>query len=368
MSSFWSQLSTEQLRFIIQCDDINKVYDYLEQGEGYEYLVENEIPYDKTTIVKKIRRKYKKQLSNAKISYPLFGLINDSPSAFPMMLSALLDGTALAFMSVSVLSCVMAGALILAGIAYTVLTYLEVRNAKRKDKAFFDLMHTQLACTKALLQKQNKPVTGIAEFEFVNDSKPTMLKSSLNVWLFSAAVLFGTYYLTAAAIMAAVGLTAVYAAMTSGIGLGVALVVALGIGLALGIKQYHVSRNAKRRTDYKTHLHNQVTRKIIECNKRPSLQRRLRDEKLIQAPVHSSGLQQAIYETIVPETFGDDVQPNQIRFAGKHAAGMAGGGAATMFRNSDNNIREMPATNPAETEASMASMLSMASINNNSNN
>lgn len=321
--SFWAELSPEQLRFVLQCNDVTKVYEYFEEGEGKEYIAEREIQYDRTVITKSIRKKYKPALKKAKIAYPLFGIITDSPSTFIMMLASLLDGASLLILSVSVLTGVLAGGLVLAGIAYAILTFFEVRNAKRKDKMFFDLMHIQLECAHQLLIKQGKRPTPTAKFKFTNDSVPTFLKTSMNIALFSGLVLFGTYYLTIAAVLSALGLAAIYGAMTGGIGLGVALAVALVIGVVIGIKQYQISKNAKRRSDYKAHLLNQVHVKIGECNKPPSITNTLTEHVEIQPPLRSPSQQQLMYDELVPETLGADTTAgNQVKLMNRRGAAM----------------------------------------------
>ncbi len=341
--SFWSELSHEQLRHVLQCNDVLKVFEYFEEGEGKDYLVEKEIKYDRTVITKSIRKIYKPALKKANISYPLFGVITDSPSTFIMMLASLLDGASLIFLSVSVLTGVLAGALVLAGIAYSVLTYLEVRNARRKDKQFFDLMQIQLECAQVLLEKQGKRPAPVAKFKFNNDSVPTFLKTSLNISLFSAFVLFGTYYLTTAAVLSALGLVAISGAMTSGIGLGVALAVALIIGFAIGYKQYQISKNSKRRSDYKAHLLNQVHSKIGECNKSPSIQNRLNEQAEIHPPMRTPSQQLLMYDSQVPETYGADSSTgNQYKMMSKHGAAIttnnAGSSANSNMPMTDNSI------------------------------
>lgn len=265
-ASIWSSLSSEQLMEIVfHCDKLGEVDDVMD-----EIILPNIIQEKTYTKWKKrVAKRHKNILKTYGITHSLFSSLNDAPSFTIMTLLSIISITTLSVLALSIFTGLLAGAMILAGIVYFVAGYREKQDELNAERKFFLFAEAKTEALNELLRRQNPERANDPEFNFRpeegfvyrNKDVFAKLKPAVGAGLLTASVLFGTYYLCASTIVAAIGVTAVAGAMAGPIGLGVALGVAVVIGAIYAYKVYQTALNEDKSEKLKKHINKQYKAK-----------------------------------------------------------------------------------------------------------
>lgn len=265
-ASIWSNLSDEQLMEIVfHCDKLGEVDDVIE-----EIIRPNIIPqksYNKWK--KRVAKRHKNILQSYGITHSLFSSLNDAPSFTIMTLLSIISITTLSVLALSIFTGLLAGAMIIAGVIYFVAGYREKQNELNAERKFFLFAEAKTEALNELLRRQNPDHANDPEFNFRpeegfvyrNKDVFAKLKPAVGAGLLTASVLFGTYYLCASTIVAAIGVTAVAGAMAGPIGLGIALGIAVVIGAIYAYKVYQTALNEDKSEKLKKHINKQYKTK-----------------------------------------------------------------------------------------------------------
>lgn len=167
----------------------------------------------------------------------------------------------------------------------------------------------KLAAVDELIEREQKNYPQCAktasEYQYVPlpEKKKSIiphLKQGIGTAIFTAAILFDSYYLTAYAIIAGLGFASVAAPMVGVTGLCIAAAVILAAGILIGAKQYLHSRQQEKYKQQDKALQNELFCKV-------QLYQELRAENALQQKPHTK-----VKTVYAPKPF---VIKRSVRFA-----------------------------------------------------
>lgn len=244
MSTIWSQLQPHELELVINSYDYRSMMMTLKSNPQHESLYHD---WEKAA-----KERYEKFLLDNHITSSIFSSLNDAPSFNIMTLLSILGVTSLSVLSLGILTAVFAGALVISGIIYFIAAYRErVDTNRRNFKAFMYLEGVVRATEERNLRLGKEPAqesTASAtrfscdDFTYKETDMLGKIQTAVGGGLLAASMLFGTYYLCIAAVVAAIGMTATATALLGPIGLGIAVAATFILG---GIYAYTVYKTAQ---------------------------------------------------------------------------------------------------------------------------
>lgn len=244
MSTIWSQLEPHELELVINSYDYRSMMMTLKSNPQHETLYHD---WEKAA-----KQRYEKFLLDNHITSSFFSSLNDAPSFNIMTLLSILGVTSLSVLSLGILTAVFAGALVVTGIIYFITAYRDRNTTNRRNFKSFMYLEGVVRATEERNRRYGKdPAAEHTEttahfscddFTYKETDMLGKIQTAIGGGLLAASMLFGTYYLCIAAVVAAIGMTAAATALLGPIGLGVAVAITFILG---GIYAYSVYKTAE---------------------------------------------------------------------------------------------------------------------------